>query len=77
MRTTDLFTIQSCLDPSTLGFGAPETVEATGAPEVAEKALGERLSVIGGRSEFAGRVLQLDDNYLATHHDGFRTPITL
>jgi hypothetical protein len=66
MRRTEFFTVQRCRDPQTLSFGPPTTLEASSALEAAEKALGMTLSVIGDRSDLAGRVLRLTDDYKTT-----------
>jgi len=66
VRKTDYFTVQRCLDPDTLAFDPPVTIEASSAVEAAEKALGIAVSVVGDRSALAGRVLRLTEDYKTT-----------
>lgn len=66
MRKSDYFTVQRCIDPHTLSFDPPVTVEASGALEAAERVLGMTLSVTGDPSDLAGRVLRLTEDYKTT-----------
>lgn len=66
MRKTEFFTVQRCRDPQTLSFDPPITIEASSALEAAERALGMTLSAIGERSDLAGRVLRLTEDYKTT-----------
>jgi hypothetical protein len=66
MRKTEFFTVQRCRDPQTLSFDPPITIEASSVLEAAERALGVALSAIGERSDLAGRVLRLTEDYKTT-----------
>jgi hypothetical protein len=66
MRKLDFFTVQRCIDPQTLAFDPPITIEASSALDAAERVLGTSLSVIGERSDLAGRVLRLTEDYKTT-----------
>ena len=73
MKRPQYFTVQRCADAATLTFGAPVTIEASGPLEAAERVLGETLSVVGAKSELAGRVLQLGEDYRTTATMVFRS----
>jgi hypothetical protein len=66
MRKLDFFTVQRCIDPQTLSFDPPITIEASSALEAAERVLGTALSVIGDRENLVGRVFRLTESYKTT-----------
>jgi hypothetical protein len=76
VRKTDFFAVQRCLDPSTLAFDRPITVEASNALEAAEKVLGQTVSAIGDKSELAAQVLQLTHDYRTSTTMVFRLATT-
>lgn len=66
VTTSDVFTVQECIDPDGPVFDRGRTVEAQGALAAAEDVIGERLRLSGSKHTLAGRVIGLDSGYRPT-----------